>query len=51
MGIVDKLRHDDLASKRLNTIRRRVLFIVGLALFLFVLFYFLLPMWRGTPQP
>ena len=51
MGIADKLRRDDEAAERSQTIRRLVMAVVALAVFLFVFFYFLLPMWRGTPQP
>ena len=51
VGIADKLRNDDLAARRALAIRRAVWMALGLAFFLFVLFYYLLPMWRGSPQP
>lgn len=50
MSLSEKLRHDDQVSKRALFMRNLVLFGIGLALFLFVLFYYWLPMWRG-PQP
>ena len=51
MGLADKVRNDELAGRRAVGIRRMVWAVIGLAFFLFVLFYFLLPWWRGTPQP
>jgi hypothetical protein len=53
MGIADKLRRQDEAAARAaarnKAVRWAVFFAFGLAAFLFVLFYFLLPMWRGAP--
>lgn len=46
-GLADKIRNDELAARRTITIRRAVWAVIGLALLLFVLFYFLLPMWRN----
>jgi len=51
MGLADKVRNDDHTARRAIAMRRIVWSALGLAFFLFVLFYFLLPMWRGTPQP
>jgi hypothetical protein len=50
MGIADKLKNDDLQARRTRTISRLVMAATGLALLLFLLFYFLLPWWRGSPQ-
>lgn len=47
MGLAEKLRDDELATRRTITIRRTVWAIIGLALLLFVFFYFLLPMWKN----
>ena len=51
MGIAEKLRNDDLAARRAIAVRRMVWSAVGLVFFLFILFYYLLPLWRGAPQP
>ena len=51
MGTADKLQDDDRAVRRTLMIRRLIFAVVGLAIFLFVLFFFLLPMWRGPVQP
>lgn len=47
MGLVDKLQKDDLATGRKKTIMWVVVGLVGLLFFLYILFYYLLPMWRG----
>jgi hypothetical protein len=53
MGIADRLRQQDReaarAAARSTAIRRAIIGGISLAAFLFALFYFLLPMWRGTP--
>ena len=51
MSLGDRVRREDLAARRALIVRRAVWAAITLALFLLVLFYFLLPMWRGSPQP
>jgi hypothetical protein len=51
VGIADKLRQEDEAARRSTRFRWLIASVAGLALFVFILLYFLLPMWRGAPQP
>jgi hypothetical protein len=49
MGIADKLEQQDRAAARNKTRRWVVTSLISLAVFLLILFYFLLPPWRGSP--